>query len=264
MLRKLKIALSYLAFRIKAKSRAGHSIHSPFVYSFVREVIYERSRSEELERAHNFREIVRKSNLRLSTSKFGSGSKSLGSTSDIKKLVDRSSVSKRVGAILFRLVKWNNPKTILEIGTSVGVSVAYLAAANPNTQIITLEGDEQRASFARKMLDEQGLKNVKLLPDDFSQTLPKALEALDTVDLVFVDGNHSLTPTIDYFNQILKKVNQHSVIVFDDIRWSQEMFSAWQHVANHSSVSVSIDMFSLGLVFFRKGIPKQHFAVNFL
>jgi predicted O-methyltransferase YrrM len=86
---------------------------------------------------------------------------------------------------------------------------------------------------------------------------------MQTLDLVFFDGNHRYQPTMNYFNLCLKKANENSVFVFDDIYWSNEMTKAWEEIKNHKDVTVTIDLFSVGLVFFRTQQAKQHFILKF-
>ena len=98
---------------------------------------------------------------------------------------------------------------------------------------------------------------------EFSKTLPILLEELPRVDFAYVDGNHSLEPTVDYFNLLLKKCHTHSVLVFDDINWSQEMKQAWSSIKNHEAVTVTIDLFAFGIVFFRREQEKEHFKIRY-
>ena len=82
------------------------------------------------------------------------------------------------------------------------------------------------------------------------------------VDLAYLDGNHSYTATIDYFNKILPYTNQNSVIVLDDIYWSNEMLKAWKQLTQHPSVTYSIDIYSSGFLFFNNNMKsKQHFVL---
>lgn len=201
--------------------------------------------------------------IKLSPSSFGAGSKYQKKPEKLAKVIRRSSVSKKTGALLYRLAKWSNATNILELGTSVGVSTMYLASSNPKANIVTLEGDQRRAKVAQNSFDVFDLQNIKVIEGDFELGLSKAKEILPNVDLVFFDGNHKAEPTLRYFKQCSKIVHENTVFVFDDIRWSREMYNAWTVIANHQNVSLSIDLFSMGVVFFRKGIKKQHIKINF-
>jgi predicted O-methyltransferase YrrM len=253
-----------MTFKIFAKSPAGHGIHSPLVYDFVRSVIYPTESNDQLKEIDWYHSWQMNSPLFIKQSDFGAGSKLENKYLPLGKLIRLSSVSPKLGHLLYRTANWLNAQNILEIGTSVGISTLYLAGARPDAKVVTLEGDTQRAMVARHSFDFLGYKNIKLIEGDFDLTLDSVIESVPKLDLVFFDGYHKAEPTLRYFKRCLESMHSETVFIFDDIRWSNEMFRAWQVIAKHHSVSVSIDLFNVGIVLFRKGIPKQHFKVNFL
>lgn len=184
-------------------------------------------------------------------------------TLPVGKFIRNTSVTHKWGQFLYRVARWANAKHILELGTSLGISTLYLAESDSNIRVVTIEGDSQRARFAKQHFEQMNRSNIQLLEGDFNTQLPKALAQLETLDLVFFDGNHSSEPTLRYFKHCMEYAHNNSVFIFDDIRWSREMFKTWQIIANHSKVTMSIDLFKMGVVFFRKDIPKQHFVINF-
>jgi predicted O-methyltransferase YrrM len=139
----------------------------------------------------------------------------------------------------------------------------YLASACENGSVVTLEGEDSRIAIANSSIKRLGLNNVVFLQGNFQQTLPLALESVPKLDFVFFDGNHTKEATLNYFNLCLSKVHENSVFVFDDIRWNDEMYEAWNEIVENLSVTISIDLFKMGIVFFRKGIIKQHFNINY-
>jgi len=150
----------------------------------------------------------------------------------------------------------------LEMGTSLGISTIYQSQAAMNAQFITLEGDPQIAELARMYFDDFNVKNVELIEGRFEDTLQSALQKLKRLDYVFIDGNHRLAPTLEYFETCLKYAHEDSIFVFDDIHWSDEMDQAWEQVKKHPQVKISIDLFHMGIVFFRKGKrDKEHFIL---
>ena len=71
-------------------------------------------------------------------------------------------------------------------------------------------------------------------------------------------------PTLDYFEQILLSSNEETIFIFDDIHWSKEMEEAWEIIKQHTAVSLSIDLFFIGIVFLKKDFKvKQHFVIRF-
>jgi predicted O-methyltransferase YrrM len=177
-------------------------------------------------------------------------------------LARHSAKPPKLAQLLFRLVNHTQPKTILEIGTSLGLTTAYLAAARSGARTITLEGCPQTAELARQNLQALPLPNLTLVEGEFSASLPRVLNELQQVDFVFLDGNHRYVPTMRYFQACLEKKSENSVFVLDDIYWSPEMEKAWKEICRHPAVMISIDLFWLGLVFFRKNQPKQHFILH--
>ena len=171
---------------------------------------------------------------------------------------------KKYAQLLYKLVKYVQPKTILELGTSLGLTSAYLASANKEAQLITIEGAPSIAAIAKENLDHLQLQNVHLITGNFDETLETVLAKKSAIDFVFIDGNHRKEPTLRYFEQLLKKSTEQSLFVFDDIHWSRDMNEAWTTIKNHSSVTLTIDLFFIGLVFFRKEQKvKQHFTIRF-
>lgn len=164
--------------------------------------------------------------------------------------------------MLYRLVQFVAPRQIIEFGTGFGISTAWLASANNNIPVNTIEADTERIIFAQKQLSGPDFRNVQFLNIQFDDFLEQNMEVKCPV-LIFIDGNHNYTSTMKYFNHFLAKVDEDSVIVFDDIRWSGEMERAWKKIIENPAVKVSIDLFFMGMVFFKTGVPKQHFVVNF-
>ena len=260
---KSKLAPNYLIHKLTAKSQVGHGVHSPFVYNFIRDVI----REDSVAIPPEYIEAIHKNNLNsnapISLQTLGAKSLSLKESSTLGNVVKQSSVSQKNGRLLYRISSWANPRYILEIGTSVGISTMYIAAASPFAKITTLEGNADKVEQARKNFSLADLNNITLIEGDFNLTLNMALSVKPRLDLVFFDGNHQTEPTLHYFKQCLELSHEKSVFIFDDIRWSKEMYNTWQILKKHNSVSISIDLFNMGILFFREGIAKQHFKVNF-
>ncbi|MBL4655482.1 MAG: class I SAM-dependent methyltransferase [Bacteroidia bacterium] len=181
----------------------------------------------------------------------------------ISEIVRRYTISPKYGKLLFRLINHFKPKTTIEIGTSLGLSTAYLASGNSDNTVLTLEGCPQTAEIAKQNFESLDLKNVELIVGDFDKSLEEVVSKLATIDLVFFDGNHAKEPTINYFEQCLLKANEHSLFIFDDIHWSKGMEEAWEEIKRHPETTVTIDLFQFGLVFFRKDQVREHFLLRY-
>ena len=185
------------------------------------------------------------------------------SKKSVQTILHSAAKSAKYSQLLFRLVNHFQPSTILELGTSLGISSAYMAIANSKSKLITIEGCEEIAAVASQNFTQLELKNIEQVVGNFDEVLPDILNKMEQVDFVFFDGNHRKGPTLNYFRQCLEKANEKSVFIFDDIYWSPEMTEAWEEIKKHEQVTVSLDLFYMGIVFFRKEQVKEHFIITF-
>jgi predicted O-methyltransferase YrrM len=165
--------------------------------------------------------------------------------------------------LLYRLIQQFNPQTIFDLGTSLGITTIYQAKACEKGRVFTFEGCPTTAQIAKENFKALKCNNIEVIVGNLDETLSKKISEIDQLDFVFFDANHRYEPTVQYFEQCLAKITEDSVFVFDDIHWSEEMHAAWNYILNHPSVMISIDLFYVGLVFFRKNQPKQHFVLRF-
>ncbi|MBL7826756.1 MAG: class I SAM-dependent methyltransferase, partial [Saprospiraceae bacterium] len=165
--------------------------------------------------------------------------------------------------MLFRLADWAHPASILEIGTSVGISTMYLASGALGAKTISLEGCPETAQVARLNLEMLGLeRKVQVITGDFQETLPQALRELGQPDLVFIDGNHRRQATLAYFETCLAQAYEYTVFVFDDMHGTPEMAAAWEQIQAHPRVTMTVDFFDLSLAFINSDFKeKQHFKI---
>ena len=254
----------YIKYRLKTGHWKGFGVHSPFVFEFVNIVAREKRPYYAFAKIEAWRESLRKSQVRIEVNDWGAGSKINNSSQrSISKIVRQAALPKKYGELLFRMVERYKLRNILELGTSLGMSTLYLALPNSNAKIITLEGSTTLSEFATRTFQEMDAKNIELIQGNFDETLLKSIKTLPSLDLVFFDGNHIKEPTLRYFHSCLKGVNNNSIFVFDDIHWSKEMHQAWNEIIQHPDVTISVDLFRMGIVFFRKESKKQHFTIRF-
>ena len=164
---------------------------------------------------------------------------------------------------LYRIIQFYKPKNILELGTSLGISTCYLAKANPEGKIFTFEGCPETAKIAQQSFEKLNIKNTEIILGNFNSTLKQKAAELQSIDFVFIDGNHQEKPTIDYFKECLNYANNDTLFIFDDIHWSRGMENAWEHIKKHPKTTVTIDLFFVGIVFVKSELSKEHFTIRF-
>jgi predicted O-methyltransferase YrrM len=261
----IQLAFKYLTWFITASNGKGHGVHSPFVFSFIRDVLNDNRTFYAYEELEKLRQSLLTNNATLTIDDFGAGSTVHKSNQRKVKEIARSSLKpKKFGQLMFRMVDYYKANNIVELGTSLGITTGYLAAGNLKGLVYTFEGAKQVAEIARQNFQKVFLSNIKLIEGNFDHTLQSELDKITNVDFAFVDGNHRKEPTINYFKQLLIKATEDSVFIFDDIHWSEGMEEAWKYIQQHEAVTLTIDLFFIGLVFFRKEqkVP-QHFSVRF-
>jgi predicted O-methyltransferase YrrM len=259
------LAKKYFRYYTKASNSKGHGVHSPFVFEFITKVLNDRKKPEVFARIEALRAKLRKDESLLTIEDFGAGSAVTNSTQrTIKSIAHTSLKPARYGRLMHRMINYYMATRIVELGTSLGITTSYLASSNSLTKVYTFEGSNAVADVAEQNFKQLGLYNIQLLRGNFDDTLAPQLDKISTVNFAFVDGNHRKEPTIRYFELLLAKATDHSIFIFDDIHWSEEMEEAWAYIQQHPAVTLTIDLFFIGIVFFRKEQKvAQHFVIRY-
>ena len=258
----IRFGFDYLLYRLKAKTR--HGLHSPFVYRLVDKVIYDFSAKKVYGEVEAIRKDLLADDRMITVTDLGAGSHV------------NNNRQKRVGGIaknalkppplaqlLYRLAADAQPDNIIELGTCLGTTSVYLQKAAPKAKVYTLEGCPQTAGVAKDSFAKAKTDNIQLVVGNFDDTLPDVIKGLDKLDFVFVDGNHRKNATLEYFEWCLPKVHEDTLLIFDDIYWSEGMKEAWAQIKAHPQVTVTVDLFWIGLVYFRKGQVKEDFVIRY-
>lgn len=257
--------LAYL--RYLSRARDEHSLHSPFLFNLYTNVIRaDNQREPAFGAIRILRNELRRSQQLIQITDYGAGSNVNASRErTLGDIARHSTKPARFGRLLFRLIRHSGAKTVVDLGTSLGLTTAYLAEAAraQGGQVLTFEGCPQTAGVTRQNFGRLTLTNVTLVTGNLDETLAPSVAPLNRIDLAFFDANHRYEPTIRYFTTCLAKAHNDSVFVFDDIHWSAEMERAWAEIRAHPAVSVTVDLFWVGLVFFRKEQSKQDFVLRF-
>ena len=252
----------YLKHRFTSKSR--HGTHSPFVYKLTDEVIYDFKSKIEYKSIEAQRKKLFNDDSLVTVTDLGAGSHlNKNRTKKVSQIAKNALKNPALAQLIYRLAKDNNPKSIIELGTCLGITTAYLSKARPDAEVITVEGCPETAKVAHNNFRELDLDNVELQVGNFDLLLPEIIAKAEKLDFVYIDGNHRKEATLNYFNWCLPKVHEKSLLIFDDIYWSKGMKEAWEEIKNHPDVIVTIDLFWIGLVYFRKLQAKEHFNIKF-
>ncbi|MDQ6903226.1 MAG: class I SAM-dependent methyltransferase [Bacteroidota bacterium] len=260
-----EIAKKYLRYFINAKDRKGHGMHSPFVFDFIIHVLNDKKKYECYAMIEPLRKQLLSDETIIEIEDFGAGSAIMPSNKRKINAIARSSLkSKKFAKLLFRIVNYYKPKTVIELGTSFGITTSYMASGEHHPEIYTLEGSKEIGKIAERNFSKLNLQNINLLLGNFKDTFISTLDKIEFVDLAFVDGNHRKNATLQYFFELEKKSTPASIFIFDDIHWSEEMEQAWREIQRQPSVTLTIDLFFIGLVFFSPDFKeKQHFTIRF-
>ena len=238
-----------------------HGVHSPFLFALVTRCFYDSKKHQSYKILKDIRTYLLSNNSQIEVTDFGAGShvfkNNYRKVSDITK---NAGISKKQSKLLLRLVAYFKPKNVLEIGTSVGLGTASMALDSLKTQLITLEGCPETAKIAQGVFDKFKLKNIKIDIGEFNETIQKY--TTEKLDFIYFDGNHQYEATLQYFNKLLPTITNETVWIFDDIHWSKPMEQAWEAIKKHPKVTVTIDTYQWGIVFFRTEQAKEHFVVR--
>lgn len=257
------LAKAYLKYFFKA--RGAHATHSPFVYNFIQDILKDKRTFYAFAEIASLRNKLLQNETTIQVLDLGAGS--LHTKSNHRKIAaiaKHAARSKKYGELLFRIVQYFDAKNILELGTSLGIGTSYLAKAQTNAKIISIEGSENIRKEALKNFDLLEIKNVESVLGNFDDVLEPILQSQANFDFIYIDGNHKEKPTLAYFELCKKYIKQNCIILFDDIHWSEEMQYAWEQIKKDVRVNVSIDLFQFGLVFFMNEIhEKEDFILRF-
>lgn len=262
----LQLAPKYIWYLLTASNGMGHGIHSPFVFDLVTNVLQDkRGRPEYLAVEAVRRRMAADRGATITFEDLGAGAGGATPQSRSLSSIARTALKpSKFGQLFFRIASHYKPTTILELGTSLGITTAYLASGNPGASVVTLEGAPGIAAIAQRNFSSLGLERIRLVEGNFDDTLEGVLSRLSSVDLAYIDGNHRLEPTLRYYRQMQPRLHSDSILVFDDIHWSPEMEEAWEALKADPAVTCSVDLFYIGILFFRESFfTPQHFAIRF-
>jgi predicted O-methyltransferase YrrM len=252
---------SYLNFLYNSKNE--HGVHSPFVFDLVTKCFYDNTKYPEYGILKKYRKSLLDDNDSIEVTDFGSGSKIFKSNKrKVAQIAKVAGISSKRAELLFRIVRYFKPNKILEIGTSLGLATSAIALGNSNSKITSLEGCPNTIAIAKNKSQLYNLNKIDFVNTKFEDYLINCQRNKEHFDLIYFDGNHSKKATLEYFEFLLPTITNNSVWIFDDIHWNTEMEQAWESIKNHTKVTVTVDTFQWGIVFFRAEQAKQNFVIR--
>ena len=283
---------SWLKHQLTARNTGGHGVHSPYLFEWVRMVMSDKNTYYVWDEIEEIRQEMLKDTRELEFVDYGSGgplptSPSKGRSANMRRVCDiaKGSLARRKEAqLLARLVGWlgrpllTSPSrggtgdeasedrkglTIVELGTSLGVTTAYLAAMDSRNKVVTYEGCPAVAEVARANWEKLGLSNIACVVGEITvDSLQLAVDRLSGIDVAFIDANHTYEATLTYFNALASRVHEKSVVVVDDIHYNEDMEKAWKAICADERVTTTMDLYRMGLVFFDKHYWRKHYKMR--
>lgn len=244
---------AYLSYWLNAIDE--HSLHAPFLFQFVTEVLRERHVPDA--EVEQLRARLLRDDSEIDIRDLGSGASNYPTVRRVSAIARRSLSPPRLSSLYQRIISHYGCHTIVELGTSLGVNTLYLARA-AGTNVYTFEGAPSLAALARKHFAEARQENIRVIEGDIDITLPEFVAQGVKVDWALIDANHTEAATLRYFNLLLKILHDTSILVIDDIHQSPAMESAWRQVQGHERVRATADLYRCGIAFFSPLLNKQH------
>jgi predicted O-methyltransferase YrrM len=239
-----------------------HGAHSPFLFSLFQEVFNKPISLDEKNEILALKKQYINNQNTITFEEFGAGNNN-GKVLTISSIAKKTSINLTEAKVLINLCKVLNPTEIIELGTSLGISAKALTLGAPNARITTIEGCKEVSEISINYFKNQGNKNVTVINTTFDTYFKSIEQNKSSWDLVYIDGNHTFEATIRYYNLIKSNYSAlHTCVIFDDIYWSEGMLKAWNQIINDDENTLTLDLFSMGLVFFNKELSKQHFKIR--
>jgi Predicted O-methyltransferase len=254
----------YLYYLLFSRHRNGHGIHSPFIFDLISRVFRNKTANDIVLKIENIRKRCSSSEKIIRVVDLGAGSlKMKGDFRKVSDIARYSAVPKKYGVLLSALAAEFGKPAVIELGTSLGISTMYLASGGPGLVVFTVDACPETSGLAKENFSEAGFENIRLMNGSFDSTIPELKKQSVRPGLVFIDGDHRREPVLRYFNQMAEISNGSTVIVLDDIHQSREMEDAWNEVKLHKCVTATVDLYRLGLVFFRGGMSRSDYVIRY-
>ena len=255
-----------------AWNTGGEGIHSPYLFHLVRMIISDDNRYYCWSAIEERRQAMLHAPKRIEVTDYGSKGQGATYSCLVSDVARNSLESARNAQVFFRIVNWlsheaGKPLEIIELGTNLGITTAYLASVSASNHVTTYEGSESLVELAQLNWKKLGLKNIEVVQGNIDETLlihsrKSKVESKKTFDVAFVDANHRFEPTCRDIDFLAARVHEKSMIIVDDIHHSKDMERAWKWIQERNDVTSTMDFFDFGLVFFDSHYLKKHYRLR--
>ncbi|NOT37279.1 MAG: class I SAM-dependent methyltransferase [Saprospiraceae bacterium] len=158
---------------------------------------------------------------------------------------------------LYNLVRIIKPSSILELGSCMGISTLTLGLAANHSSVVGIEGNPQFSQIATEITSIT--KNVKIVHSLFENYLQSLTN--EKFDFIFLDGDHTYEATISIVTQLKTHLQENSVILLDDIHWSEGMYKAWNEITQWKEFSCSLETLRWGILFCNQNLTRGKFTL---
>lgn len=234
-------------FKFLTKASNQHGVHSPFVYNLVTQCFYKKTAADLW-------------NLFLISKQF-LNTKTIRKVTNLHSISETVRISPKKVKLFIRLIAYFKPKNILEIGTSMGLGTAAIHIGNKNSSIISMESCPQRGKIVQELFKKNNFNTIHIVHGNWNENLSKVLKN-QQFDFIYFNKHQTKKETLQCFNSCLNSINNDAIWVFNDIYKTREIQEAWTEIKNHPKVRVTVDVFFLGIIFFRKEQAKEHFKIR--
>lgn len=260
--------LAFLKHRLTAWNTTGEGIHSPYLFELVRFVLRDENAFYCFAQIEGRRSLLLDCEDTIKVLDFGSAGSPEG-TLISRRVCDIARThleSPRMAQVLFRLTnfltqKQHRPLKILELGTSLGITTAYLAAADSRNSVRTYEGSKAVLQIAQGVWKALKMENIEWVEGNIDDTLCGNNDQT-RLDLAYVDANHTYDATMRYADLLLGRMDEKGIVVLDDIHFSEQMERAWETLKTDPRVTTSMDLYSMGLLFVDPHYLKRHYIIR--
>jgi hypothetical protein len=237
-----------------------HSIHSPFVFNLYTEIIQAINFPFYLEIETHYYKLLNDTTI-IKNDNPGVGTKK--NSLPIGNLIGSSVKALPWRKLICRITAERKPQVIVELGTSAGITSAYLALTCKDAHIYTFEANPLLIAKAKKMFEEYQINNITIIEGNIDDTLAPFISSIDKIDVAYIDANHRYCATKHYYELLEKKCGEDSLLIIDDIYWSKEMTKAWNEIRQAPSISIDIDLWQIGLLYIKPNQHKESFKLKF-